>query len=100
VVLVNLIFYILRMKNWVKLDAVKYADAEQEASLKFAALDADGSAKKYLSCRIHENSRELETIPIDAFLPAPIAHRCSAMASSHVNEDECVCTTAGKSPND
>ena len=33
-------FYILRFKNWVKLDAEKFAAAEQEAELKFAALDA------------------------------------------------------------
>lgn len=33
-------FYILRFKNWVKLEADNFADAEQEAELKFAALDA------------------------------------------------------------
>jgi integrase/recombinase XerD len=33
-------FYILRFKNWVKLDSENFAAAEQEAELKFAALDA------------------------------------------------------------
>jgi integrase len=45
-------FYILRFKNWVKLDAEKFAAAEQEAALKFAALDA---ADKGLTVEEAEN---------------------------------------------
>jgi integrase/recombinase XerD len=33
-------FYILRLKNWVKLDADTFAEAKSEAEVKFAALDA------------------------------------------------------------
>jgi hypothetical protein len=33
-------FYILRLKNWVKLDADTFAEAKLEAEVKFAALDA------------------------------------------------------------
>jgi integrase len=54
-------FYILRFKNWVKLDSENFAAAEQEAELKFAALDA---ADRGLTVEEAENIDFRSRVPV------------------------------------
>jgi hypothetical protein len=54
-------FYILRFKNWVKLDSENFGAAEQEAELKFAALDA---ADRGLTVEEAENIDFRSRVPV------------------------------------